>query len=180
MAGKVRTDDIPIAPKKKVIRAQTKTGRPEARKGCRTHKGPHVKSIIIPTCWEEASAADRMLVTMRGDGADWGKIRALWKNITGQDTAASTLPNRYTRVKANLMRLEDGDVSLSFYTFIWMYFYPRASHEELTERLCRLNDWETPRNKSKISSEWRNFILLLRRLKRLVVRNIPLRLLQRR
>lgn len=126
-AGKVRTDDIPIAPKKKIVVAQTKTGRPEARKGSRTHKGPHVKSIIIPTCWEEASAADRMLVTMRGDGADWGKIRALWKNITGQNTAASTLPNRYTRVKANLMRLEDGDVSLSLYTFIRMYFYPRAS-----------------------------------------------------
>lgn len=118
MARKAKADDIPIAPKKKVV---------AARKGSRTHKEPPVKSIIIPTCWEEANAADRMLITMRGDGADWGRIRALWKDITGQDTAASTLPNRYTRVKANLMRLEDGDVSLSLYLFIRLFFHQRAS-----------------------------------------------------
>lgn len=114
MAGKIRADDIPIAPKKNVVPARTKTEQPKALKGSRTHKEAPVKPIIIPTCWEEAGAGDRMLVTMRNQGADWGKIRALWKDITGQDTAASTLPNRYIRVKANLMRLEDGDVSLSF------------------------------------------------------------------
>lgn len=118
MAGKVKADDVPLTPKKKVVSARIKTEQPEARKGSRTHKQPHVKSIIIPTCWEEASAADRMLVTMKGKGAEWGKIRELWKEMTGQDTAISTLPSRYTRVKANLMRLEEGDVGLSFYLFI--------------------------------------------------------------
>lgn len=110
MAGKVKADDKPIAPKKKVLAAQTKTEQPEARNRSKTHKE---KSTIIPSCWEEASAADRMLVTMRGQGTEWGKIRELWKDITGQDTAKSTLPVRYTRIKANLMRLEDGDVSVS-------------------------------------------------------------------
>lgn len=144
-AGKVKANNIPIAPKKKALAAQTKTEQPEARKRSKTHKE---KSIIIPSCWEKASAADRMLVTMRGQGTEWGKIRALWKDITGQDTAKSTLPVRYTRIKANLMRLEDGDVSVSYYLFaIRIYFLQRAStrtinlaQEELIERLQRLND----------------------------------------
>lgn len=123
MAGKFKAEDVPVAPKKKAVAVRTKTENPEARKGTRTHKEPPVKPIIIPTSWEEAGAADRMLVTMRGKGEDWGKIRALWKDITGQHTANSTLPNRYTRVKANLMRLEEGDVSLSFYPCIRKYFY---------------------------------------------------------
>lgn len=113
MAGKVKAYDIPIAPKKKkVSAAQTKTKQSEARsKGSKTQKESRVKSIIIPSCWEEASAADRMLVTMRGQGAGFDKIRGLWKDITGRDTAKSTLSVRYIRVKANLMRLEDGNVS---------------------------------------------------------------------
>lgn len=131
MAGKVKADDVPIAPKKKVLAAQTKTEKPEARKGSKTDKEPHVKSIIIPSCWEEASAADRMLVTMRGQGAEWGKIRALWKDITGQDTAKSTLPVRYIRIKANLMRLEDGDVSVFLVHISWLsriYFHQTSKY----------------------------------------------------
>lgn len=83
MARKVKADDILIAPKKKAVAARTKTEQPDARKGSRTHKEPHVKSIIIPSCWEEVRAAEGRLVTMRGQGVDWGKIRALWKDITG-------------------------------------------------------------------------------------------------
>lgn len=127
MAGELKTEDVPTAPKKKVVATQTKTKGPRARKESRTHKQPPVKSIVIPNCWEEASAADRMLITMKGGGADWGTIRGLWKDITGQDTANSTLPNRYLRVKANLMRLEEGDVSLYFYLFIRKYFDQQAS-----------------------------------------------------
>lgn len=131
MAGKVKPNDVPIAPKKKVLAAQTKTEKPEARKGSKTHKEPHVKSTIIPSCWEEASAADRMLVTMRGQGAEWGKIRELWKDITGQDTAKSTLPVRYMRIKANLMRLEDGDVRVLLVHISWLspiYFHQTSKY----------------------------------------------------
>lgn len=127
MAGELKTEDVPTVPKKKIVATQIKTEDPKARKESRTHKQPHVKSIGIPTSWEEASDADRMLITMKGGGADWGKIRELWKDMTGQDTANSTLPNRYLRVKANLMRLEEGDVSLYFYLFIRKYFDQQAS-----------------------------------------------------
>ena len=33
----------------------------------------------------------------------------MWKEMTGQDAAPSTLPNRYNRIKANLMVLGPGE-----------------------------------------------------------------------
>ena len=81
----------------------------------------------IPDSWEAADDADRMLVTMKEAGNDWTSIRDAWKEKTGSEAAAryslipsqvdivakiefSTLPNRYNRLKANMMRLKDGEV----------------------------------------------------------------------
>lgn len=69
--------------------------------------------VPMPTSWAEVGVADRMLVTLRDNGDDWAKIRKQWKEMTGLDTAASTLPTRYSRLKASMMTLEDGDVSCS-------------------------------------------------------------------
>lgn len=70
-----------------------------------------ISSLAMPTSWAEAGAADRMLVSMRDNGDDWAKIRKQWKEVTGSDTAASTLPTRYSRLKASMTVLADGDVS---------------------------------------------------------------------
>lgn len=70
-----------------------------------------VSSLPMPTSWAEAGVADRMLVSMRDSGEDWAKIRKQWKEVTGSDTAVSTLPTRYSRLKASMTVLEDGDVS---------------------------------------------------------------------
>lgn len=70
-----------------------------------------VSRVPMPTSWAEASAADRMLVSMRDSGEDWAVIRQQWKEVTGSDTAASTLPTRYSRLKATMTVMEDGDVS---------------------------------------------------------------------
>ena len=67
--------------------------------------------VPMPSSWAEAGVADRMLVTMRDNGDDWAKIRKQWKEMTGLVTAASTLPTRYSRLKASMTVLEDGDVS---------------------------------------------------------------------
>ena len=67
--------------------------------------------VPMPSSWAEAGVADRMLVTMRENGDDWAKIRKQWKEMTGLVTAASTLPTRYSRLKASMTVLEDGDVS---------------------------------------------------------------------
>lgn len=42
----------------------------------------------IPSSWDEAGDADRMLVTMKEKGEGWAEIRTAWKEATGQDTAA--------------------------------------------------------------------------------------------
>jgi len=41
----------------------------------------------IPTSWETADDADKMLVMMKEQGEDWAAIREAWKDATGQDTA---------------------------------------------------------------------------------------------
>ncbi|MCJ1392600.1 hypothetical protein MMC18_005470 [Xylographa bjoerkii] len=68
----------------------------------------------IPLSWEDATEADRKLVQMKEDGKSWPEIREMWKTETGQETAGSTLPNRYSRIKVNLEHLEPGHEALLF------------------------------------------------------------------
>lgn len=67
--------------------------------------------IAIPTSWAAAGEADKKLIQMKEEGSSWEAIRKMWKEMTGQGVAPSTLPNRYNRVKANLTVLQDGEVS---------------------------------------------------------------------
>lgn len=86
-------------------------------------KKAKVNSLPMPISWQEAGVADRMLVSMRDNGEDWAKIRKEWKEVTGSDTAASTLPTRYSRLKASMTVLEDGDVSFVVpHIYIYIYF----------------------------------------------------------
>ena len=77
----------------------------------------------IPRSWKTATPADKMLVKMKLKGCSWVEIRKAWEEITGEEPAKSTLPNRYTRVKDNLMRLKSGDVcdfsGLFFFFFLF-------------------------------------------------------------
>lgn len=68
----------------------------------------------IPLTWDEADEADKMLVRMRDRGEEWGTIRPAWTEITGEDPSTSTLPNRYSRIKARMGHLQEGDVSSPF------------------------------------------------------------------
>ena len=46
----------------------------------------------IPSSWDNADSADRMLVTMKENGQGWTEIRAAWMKATGQDTAPRYSP----------------------------------------------------------------------------------------
>ncbi len=46
----------------------------------------------IPSSWDEADQADRMMVTMKEKGKTWTEIRDAWKAATGQDTASRYVP----------------------------------------------------------------------------------------
>lgn len=63
----------------------------------------------IPRSWDEASQADRILVTMNSKGLGWDDIGKAWKKETGQDAAHIVLLNRYNRLKNNVQCLKEGD-----------------------------------------------------------------------
>ncbi|KAL9103048.1 MAG: hypothetical protein Q9163_001878 [Psora crenata] len=84
----------------------TAQGNPRKRSSV---KGEWATPRGIPKSWDEAGEADRMLFAMKEEGKDWASIRAAWKVITGEETGASSLPNRYNRIKCNMLRLKDGD-----------------------------------------------------------------------
>ncbi|MCJ1230882.1 hypothetical protein MMC12_007556 [Toensbergia leucococca] len=75
-------------------------------------KTPVVTGRNIPSSWDDADAADKMLVTMKENGSDWPTIRKAWEEETGHKTAGSTLPNRYARIKSNMMRLKEGEFAI--------------------------------------------------------------------
>ncbi|KAL2352489.1 hypothetical protein BJ546DRAFT_1064223 [Cryomyces antarcticus] len=57
----------------------------------------------IPRTMGECNEADRMLLSMRDAGKAWDEIKEAWEAATGEKVGRSTLPNRYTRLKANVM-----------------------------------------------------------------------------
>ena len=87
----------------------SRVGEPPAKK--RALAGTVIKGRGIPTSIAEASEADRAMLRMREEGKTWIEINAMWEAMTGEKPGKSTLPNRYTRLKSNLMTLEKGDVS---------------------------------------------------------------------
>ena len=46
--------------------------------------------------FELCTKADKMLIEMRESGRSWEDIRKKWTELTGNNTATSTLPNRYS------------------------------------------------------------------------------------
>lgn len=85
--------------------------RPRVRPRQRTApENPVAPSRDIPASWDEADAADRMLVTRKENGDSWKVIYKAWEAMTGLGYAVSTLPNRYKRIKVQLMHLKEGDV----------------------------------------------------------------------
>jgi hypothetical protein len=48
------------------------------------------------TTYDLCGEHDKMLIDMRDSGKSWDEIRKAWENMTGDKTAYSTLPNRYS------------------------------------------------------------------------------------
>jgi len=110
MDSKIKKPKTPKTPKTGNTNGVTKSA---ARKRGPTKAAEGVApGRTIPLSWEDASEADRKLVQMKEAGSSWPDIREMWKTETGQETAGSTLPNRYSRIKVNLEHLEDGHEAL--------------------------------------------------------------------
>lgn len=81
-AGRVKAQPSKTTPKVSPVKGKRQVAEKVAEK------------VQLPTKWSEASLADRTLVAMKEAGKSWSEIRTKWFEMTGQETAASTLPNR--------------------------------------------------------------------------------------
>lgn len=93
--------------------ATRKKNKPKPRVQARQRRAPEnpvAPPRDIPASWDEADEADRMLVTRKENGDNWKTIYAAWEAMTGLTYSGSTLPNRYKRIKMQMMHLEEGDV----------------------------------------------------------------------
>ncbi|KAL8725067.1 MAG: hypothetical protein Q9166_007598 [cf. Caloplaca sp. 2 TL-2023] len=77
--------------------------KPSPVKGKRQAADKVADKVPLPPKWSEAGPADRMLVEWKEAGKPWSEIRVKWLEMTGQDTATSTLPNLIR------MELQDGE-----------------------------------------------------------------------
>ncbi|KAL8845166.1 MAG: hypothetical protein Q9176_000334 [Flavoplaca citrina] len=88
-------DATPKQPKAKTHPTKPKANAKQSPvKGKRAGAEKVADKVVLPTKWSEASEADKMLVRMKEAGRPWSEIRVKWYEMTGQDTAPSTLPNR--------------------------------------------------------------------------------------
>ncbi|KAI7211706.1 hypothetical protein KC333_g7531 [Hortaea werneckii] len=84
----------------------TKSGTPKKKKPLK----PTTPAKAIPRSYDESGPADRQLLDMRDSGSTWPEIRAAWETLTGEKTGASTLPNRYVRLKSNFTVVQEEDL----------------------------------------------------------------------
>ena len=78
---------------------------PTVPKKRRANDTPSSRIRKLPASYEEANEADKMLWDSRKDGVIYSKIREDWEKITGEKIGASTLPNRFERLKANFTKI---------------------------------------------------------------------------
>lgn len=80
-------------------------GLPPPKKRKRKPGKKQLNSRVIPRSLAECDDADKELITLREAGSEWKVIRARWEELTGEQTATSTLPNRYARLKSVISHL---------------------------------------------------------------------------
>lgn len=69
-------------------------------------------ALPIPSSWESATPADRMMIALKEAGEPWRAIREAWTEETGHEVGATTLPRRYSRIRDQMMHWKDSDVSV--------------------------------------------------------------------
>ncbi len=106
---------------------RTVTGKLRQRAAAKSH----ISTRDISRSWRTAKPEDKMLMKMKLRGCGWLEIRKAWEELTGEWPAASTLPNRYKRVKDNLTRLKSGDVRVPFSLFLLLLFTHVPRHYPL-------------------------------------------------
>ncbi|KZZ87057.1 hypothetical protein AAP_06003 [Ascosphaera apis ARSEF 7405] len=89
------------SPRKRRVAAKNGEGSPRKKA---------VSSNKVPTCLEEASPEDRLIITMKEQGHSWGEIRAAWEKLTGVKVSNQYCSVRHHRIKANFTVIDERDV----------------------------------------------------------------------
>lgn len=71
----------------------------------------------FPTCWEEFSEEDKLIVTMRRDKAAWTDIEAALEKITGNKPGKDVTRKKYAKLEAIATIFAPGDVSVPLLPF---------------------------------------------------------------
>ncbi|KAE9977658.1 hypothetical protein EG328_001873 [Venturia inaequalis] len=100
--------EAPKTPKRKIA-AQGGTPKKAKNDTPKSSVKP-IKASKIPETFDELADEDKMMIEWKERGEGWGVINEEWKRITGNMPGKSTLPNRYTRVKASLACVASDDV----------------------------------------------------------------------
>ena len=59
----------------------------------------------LPQSWEQASAEDQLIVSMKTNRIAWVRIEKAWEKLTGETPAKGALEDRYRRIKDSVIRL---------------------------------------------------------------------------
>jgi hypothetical protein len=79
----------------KQAKREPKTATPTPRKRKASGKNP-LKAMPMGRAYELCADHDKMLIDWKEAGRPWDEIRKKWHEMTGDLTATSTLPNRYS------------------------------------------------------------------------------------
>ncbi|KAK3697296.1 hypothetical protein LTR37_017529 [Vermiconidia calcicola] len=74
----------------------------------KANKTPN-KALPMANSYALSADHDKMLIDKRNAGASWEEIRKEWAKMTGEQTAHSTLPNRYSRLQSNFVIIKEED-----------------------------------------------------------------------
>ncbi|KAF2817190.1 uncharacterized protein BDZ99DRAFT_564967 [Mytilinidion resinicola] len=112
----LKTPKTPKTPKSNGKRAAPADGESSAAKKVKNEDGTpsgRKGTKKIATTLDELTTEDRLLISMRDEGKSWSDIADMWARETGAPPGGkSTLPNRYSRLKANLAQVSDEHMEL--------------------------------------------------------------------
>lgn len=60
--------------------------------------------LDLPQSWEQATAGDQLIVTMKTNRRGWARIENAWQNLTGKKPTEGALQDRYEHIKALIIR----------------------------------------------------------------------------
>ena len=145
-----RVRDEPVAIPANGVTGQnietTLRGEPRKRAAAKSH----MSTRDISRSWRTASPADKMLMKMKRKGCSWVEIRTAWEKLTGERPAPSTLPNRYSRIKDNLTRLEPGDVRVSPEVYLFVLLCSLGTACGSRDGSTRLYNWDRKSYKTQV------------------------------